>query len=192
MTTTKAPEKQRSAQMIVTVVSVILTLALWALDSSVPFEISMFAVYLVPIGICAHFGLRGTAYLVALLSTTAWFFSNQSVDPRLHGLVGVWNIFTRVLVFFGLAGYGHLVSFLQESLTAAKSRVEDLIANRNPLSVPQLVCERCQRIAGRDKTWVSPLDFVRQNAPEGLHACICPGCLEAFLGDKDAPAPGRS
>lgn len=172
---------ERKQQLLISIVSLIVTLAVWALDSVVQFEISLFILYLVPIGVAAHLGVPYSGYALAFLASIAWFVSNNGVDPRLQGALGVWNIFTRVVVFFGLALYASRLRVAQEKSSEARESASVLPA------MPQLVCERCERVSDRSGEWSSPLQFLKKSGE--LHSCICPGCVGAFLAKESTNTP---
>lgn len=173
-------------QMLLTGVAAVITLALWALDYVVPFEVSMFVIYLIPIGVAAHLGLPHSGYALAALSAVAWFVSNNGVDPRLQGVLGVWNIFTRLAVFFGLAFYAERLRMAHAMERAARE------AAAVAPSVPQLVCEQCSKVSDKGGEWNSPLEFLKKAGEGKLHLCICPNCIGEFLARdprKEAPKP---
>ncbi len=170
-------------QTLLTAVAAVIALALWALDYVVPFEVSLFILYLVPIGFAAHLGLPNSGYLIAVLSSVAWFVSNNGVDPRLQGALGVWNIFTRVAVFFGLAFYAERMRSIQCKEREAREAL-DSAAKESP--VPQLVCERCSKVSDKGGEWNSALDFLKKAAAGKIHSCICPDCVGAFLSKESS------
>ncbi|OVE75536.1 hypothetical protein BVX98_07410 [bacterium F11] len=69
------------------------------LDATTHRRLSFYLFYFPSIILVAWFGKKSTAYIVVVICSFAWFFSNVDIKTFTLDLILVWNTFIRILTF---------------------------------------------------------------------------------------------
>jgi signal transduction histidine kinase len=77
--------------------------AIWLVDISTGPDFGFAIFYLVPIGLASWWLGRGSAVVMALLSTIAWIWADLLARPSVLFSASVWNGLTRAAIFLMLA-----------------------------------------------------------------------------------------
>lgn len=141
-------------------------------------EVSMFLLYLVPIIVGANYLEKAPAYTITTVALITWSAAYLSLDAPQSKLLFLWNVFARVVLFFGTTLYTQVLLARIESERALRLEMERLQQASAPLATPQLACDECGRLGTSRHEWVSPLEFLRSVVHAEIHSCICPDCLD--------------
>src|SRR5712691_3224568 len=77
--------------------------AIWLVDISTGPDFGFAIFYLIPIGLTSWWLGRGSAVLIALLSTGAWIWADLIARPSVLLSASLWNGLTRAAIFMMLA-----------------------------------------------------------------------------------------
>ena len=93
----------RSRAVPLTVLAAAAVAAIWLVDISTGPDFGFAIFYLVPIGMASWWLGRGSAVLIALLSTGAWIWADLLARPSVLPAASLWNGLTRAAIFLMLA-----------------------------------------------------------------------------------------
>ena len=92
--------------------------AIWLVDISTGPDFGFAIFYLIPIGLASWWLGRGSAVLIALLSTGAWIWADLIARPSVLLSASLWNGLTRAAIFLMLA---FLIDQVRRERTALRS-----------------------------------------------------------------------
>ena len=92
--------------------------AIWLVDISTGPDFGFAIFYLIPIGLASWWLGRGSAVLIALLSTGAWIWADLIARPSVLLSASMWNGLTRAAIFLMLA---LLIDQVRRERTALRS-----------------------------------------------------------------------
>lgn len=146
-----------------------LVLGVGFLQYSVPYEVSIFPLYLIPIALVLwHFGnLAG--FMSSLMATIVWIIVDvASGRSYTHEWYRYQNAATRFIIFFGVVA---MFALYQRTLETHRARMEAMRAMLN-------VCHGCGAVQGSEGNWIPFDELVSRSKKQ---SCECPRCSKTKI-----------
>lgn len=162
------PHAPRRISWVGATLRVLSALALCGLvDWATGYEVSVFVIYVVPIGLSMRFfGLRG-GVIAALMCAVVWGVADvASGHPYSGPWVVYWNGLNR-LVFFVCFVMG--LQYIQDTQAVSRRRMK-------AYSGLLPVCTQCHRIGASDGVWQTAESFICEHEGAQPEAKVCPDC----------------
>ncbi|MDE2402605.1 MAG: hypothetical protein KGL90_13160 [Burkholderiales bacterium] len=131
------------------------------------YEVSVFVVYLLPIGLAMRYFGTGGGVVVAFICSAAWIVADlQAGHPYHQSWVVYWNGLNRLVFFLcAVAGIHHT----QATLAANRRRLQ-------AFSGPLPICSQCRNIGSPDGHWRDFESYICEHGGAVAVPKVCPDC----------------
>lgn len=137
------------------------------IDYATGYEVSVFALYVIPIVLSMRLFGTGAGCVVAVLSAVIWLVADQQAGHRYaQSWVVYWNALHR-LFFFLCVVLG--VHYTQAALRLSAKRLQ---AFTGPLPI----CTQCHRIGSRNGYWQKFESYLGEHGGAQPLSKVCPDC----------------
>ena len=155
------PGPTRDVRLYVGVV-LLLGIITW-LDYLIPYELSLFSFYFIPIAIAAWHRGKIAGISLALLATSAWFMASISSPAISLDFVLCWNTGMRMAAFIAIA-------IVTGRLGSEVRKLRNLLP----------ICSWCKKIRDDTGYWEQLEEYYGKRDGMKFSHGICPDCAEHF------------
>lgn len=137
------------------------------LDAETGYEVSVFLLYTVPVGLATRWlgGMGGLC--TAFAATAIWVLADKySGHVYSHAWILYVNAFNRMVCFILAVA---AIRYLRTRQLALLRRIE-------AFSGDMAACGQCHRLAGKDGYWRTTEDYLREFGGAEVHPKVCPDC----------------
>jgi hypothetical protein len=137
------------------------------LDYATGYEVSVFAVYVIPIVLSMRLLGTGAGCVVAVLSAVVWIVADLGAGHHYgHAWVVYWNALHRLFFFMCVVASMH---YMQATLAASSRRLEAFMR-------PLPICTQCHRIGSSNGYWQKFDSYLCEHGGTAPQAKVCPDC----------------
>lgn len=162
------------------IVLLLLALSGWSNRAS-GWEISLFPLYAVPIGLAVWFFGGRAGYAAAVLAAVIWLWADVAAG---HVYSRPWIVYVNTasrLMFF-------LIAALAADGLVKRHRARAVEGKSLPAVIP--VCTGCGKVSDRNGYWWDMRVYVREHADPAVRTKLCNDCArEAYVEHDDAREP---
>jgi hypothetical protein len=153
------------------------------------YEFGFFLFYFLPIAIAAWKVGPTSSYLISILSSIVWFFSDISSHPYSSVLFAFWNTIMLLLCFLIIAYSTSTMQFLlQEKNDTSRPRLSQV----KTLSGLIPICASCKKIRDDKGDWQRIEEYIEERTNAEFTHGLCPECFDKLLkeaGVENLPQP---
>ncbi len=141
-------------------------------------ELGFSLFYLLPIAIAAWKVGRTGSYLISILSSIVWFFSDISSHPYSSVLFALWNTIMQLLCFLII---GYSTSKIQSLLREKRETSRALLSQVKTLSGLIPICASCKKIRDDKGDWQRIEEYIEERTNAEFTHGLCPECMDKLL-----------
>jgi K+-sensing histidine kinase KdpD len=180
------PFSKHDSILVVIALSVVL---LGFVDYVTGYELGFFLFYFLPIAIAAWKVGTISSYLISILSSIVWSFSDISSHPYSSVLFAFWNTIMLLLCFLTIAYSTFKIQFLlQEKNDTSQLRLSQV----KTLSGLIPICASCKKIRDDKEDWQRIEEYIEERTNAEFTHGLCPDCFDKLLqeaGVENLPQP---
>jgi hypothetical protein len=153
------------------------------LDYVTGYEFGFFVFYFLPIAIAAWKLGFTSSYLISILGSIVWFFSDiHSSHPYSGIFFAIWNTAIRLVSFLIIAYSTSKIRLLLTKERENAQKLQNALSQIKTLSGLIPICASCKKIRDDKGYWNQLEAFIQEHSAAEFSHGFCPDCMKKLYG----------